>query len=225
MKQVGVIIFIGVNIFLCTSVHAQKTEEFINPSKTIFTFDSRDRDLVGSSYIHKEFLPAKRRDDETIYFIRYDAYQDEMEVQKDGEAFYMNKLFDYPVTFINDRKVYEVFKYKVKDTNHIGFFVVLFKTEDFSLLLKEKIKFHDPVEPKTGYQKYKPPTLKRTKDKLFIGYSKDHMAVEVPSKKKDFIKLFSDKSEEIEEFIKKNKLSIKKQNDLIKILKYYDSLK
>jgi len=36
--------------------------------------------------------------------------------------------------------------------------------------MKERIKFFEEVIAKSGYDKYQPPTLKRVRDKLYIGY-------------------------------------------------------
>ena len=105
-----------------------------------------------------------------------------------------------------------------------GFFVVLNKGKKLSLLLREKINFHDEVTVKSQLDKYKPPTLKRASDVFFIGY-KNNTSTKLPRRKKNFFKLFSSKSQEIKSFVKKQKLSFKDKEDLIVIFTYYNSLK
>jgi len=200
------------------------SRELINNEQSVSTFDHRNKDLVGSNYIDQNFLSAKLNIDEIIYAMRYDAYQDEMEIEKDGNTFYLRKDFNYQITFLDKNKIYQVYNYEEKEKINKGFFVVLYNGDKISLLLQEKIKFYEEEEAKTGYDKYEPPKLKREKDKIFLGY-KNNVTKELPKKKKDILKLFSSKSKVVELFIKENKLGFKKSEDLIKIFSYYNSLK
>lgn len=209
---------------IATYSQITSSQELLNDNRSISSFDYRSKDLVGSSYIDKDFLPAKLSVDGTIYSMRFDAYKDEMEVEKENNKFYLKHSFDYTVTFLGTNKVYQVYKYQEKDLDKTGFFVVLFNGDKVSLLLKEKIQFYEEVIAKTGYDKYKPPSLKRENDKLYIGY-KNNVSKELPKKKNDILKLFSSKSKNIETFAKKNKLGFKKKEDLVKIFTHYSSLK
>jgi len=156
--------------------------------------------------------------------MRYDAYKDVFEVKRAGEIFYfLPKKFDYPVTFIDTKKVYQVFLHEKKKKTTSGFFVVLNKGKNGVLLLKEKINFHEEVKVKSELDKYKPPTLKRATDTFFIGY-KNNTSTKLPRNKKGFFNLFSSKSKEVKSFVKKQKLSIKNKEDLIEIFTYYNSL-
>ena len=215
-----------INLFSCNTTFSQvKTgQDFLMDMKSKMFYDNSPKDLVGSSYLEKKFLPAKLSVDGTIYSIRFDAYQDEMEVEKDNHKFYLRKDFNSTTTFLGTNKVYQVYNYEDKDQVRTGFFVVLFNGDEVSLLMKERIKFFEEVIAQSGYDKYKPPTLKRVKDKLYIGY-KNNETKELPKKKNEILKLFSTKSKNIEAFAKKNKLGFKNKEDLIKIFTYYHSLK
>ena len=191
---------------------------------TINSFNLQSKDLVGTSYINDDFLSAKLIDGEEMYSMRYDAYKDVFEVKRAGEIFYyLPKKFNYPVTFIDTKKVYQVFLHEKKKKTTSGFFVVLNKGKNGVLLLKEKINFHEEVKVKSELDKYKPPTLKRATDAFFIGY-KNNTSTKLPRNKKSFFKLFSSKSNEVKSFVKKQKLSIKNKEDLIEIFTYYNSL-
>lgn len=197
--------------------------EIINSSTSLTTFDGRSKDLVGVEYISKAFQPAKLMAVSEIYSVRFNAYQDEMEIKRNGKDYSLPKTFDYTITFLNDNKVYQVFEYTIDKVTKNGFFVVVFKSDQISLLIKEIIIFEEEVKPRTGYDKYKPPTLKRIKDKLYIAY-KNNTTVELPIRKKEFYSLFSSNSKEIEKYTKTQKLNIKKIDDLIKIFNYYNTL-
>jgi len=146
-----------------------------------------------------------------------------MEIRKDEQEYSLPKTFNKPITFLHNQKQYQVFEYIEGDSSKKGFFNLLFNSEKISLLLKEKIILIPEIKAKTGYDKYQPPTLSRSKDKLYIGY-KNNTTSELPSRKKDFFKVFSSNSKVIEEYAKKNKLGIKDKNDLIKIFEYYNSI-
>lgn len=191
---------------------------------TINSFNLQHKNLVGTRYITNDFRSAKLIDGEEIYAMRYDAYKDVFEVKRDGEIFYyLPKAFEYPVTFIEDEKVYQVYTFQENNTTTSGFYVVLNSGKNISLLLKEKINFHEEVKAQSPLDKYKPPTLKRATDTFFIGYN-DKTSTKLPKRKKDLFKLFSNKSDKMQSFVKKEKLSFKNKEDLIKIFTYYNSL-
>lgn len=216
-------------LLLSLSCYSQinKIEDDINRTKMshVNTFDLRSDATEGSSYVVEEFSPVRLSNDEKIYLMRYNAFKDEMEINKDDKLYFLPKVMDYTVTFINNNKVYQIFTDTDKDSsNKDGFFVVLFKGDNISLLLKEKIIISTKVDPILGYDQKNPPKLKRLKDELYIGY-KNNTIREFPRRKKDILKLFSTKSNEIKSYAKKNNLNLKNKKDLIKIFAYYDSLK
>jgi len=215
-----------INLLSSNTCYSQiKTDQdLIIEMKSKIFYDKVPKDLIGSSYIDKIFHAAKISVDSTIYSIRFDAYQDEMEIEKGDHKFYLRKDFNYTTTFLGTNKVYQVYDYEDSDQVRTGFFVVLVNGDRVSLLIKERIKFFEEVVARSGYDKYQPPTLKRVKDKLYIGY-KNNETEELPKKKNEILKLFSNKSKNIESFAKENKLGFKNKKDLIKIFTYYHTLK
>ncbi|MET2983735.1 hypothetical protein [Aureibaculum conchae] len=192
-------------------------------STLLSTTDLRDKDVKGNVYINAEFSPAKLSNNKTIYSANYNAYQDQIVINANGKKFTVAKSFDNTVTFLNDNKVYKAYNYEEHGKNKTGFFVVLTLGKELSLLNKERIKFYEEKEAHSGYDSYIPPTFKRESDELFLGF-KDYSAKKVPNKKKHIFKLFKDKGKEVEKFAKDNKLNPKKENDLIKLVMYYNTL-
>lgn len=186
----------------------------------------KHKNLVGSLYINDAFLNANLSGVEGVSgdaLLRYDAYNDQMEVKVEGKTKYLKKIVGLLIEIKDQKKRYQVFNLKIKKEEKGSFFGVLSKGEKISLLSKESIRFYREVHPSTGYEEYKPPTLKRAEDKLYIGF-KNYSTIEIPKKKKDILKLFSSNSKEIENYTKSNNLSFKKKDDLIKIFEYYSSL-
>ena len=186
--------------------------------------DQNYKNLVGSVYINDEFSKAKLSSHESFFEIRYDAYSDEMEMKTPEDIRYLLKTPKLEIRFPDSDKTYGLYSNSNTSENKEGFFVIILKGDKFSLLLKEKVIFTDEFVPKTGYEKYVAPTLKRTEDKFYIGY-KNNMANELPSRKNDVLSLFSGKSKDVKKYAKTNKLSFSKKDDLIKIFTYYNSLK
>jgi len=220
-----VILILLVNISSFSQVDSKviKNNNQIFIGESLYEIDLRSKDLVGSVYISKEFLPARLNEDNVIYSVNYNAFQDQMVIKKEGNSVFLRKDYDFMVTFLNVDKTYRVFDYHENGQKKTGFFVVLFQGEKISLLLKEIIKFYEEKEAKSGYDKYQPPKLKREKDKFFLGY-KNNSTKELPKKKKDILKLFTSKARDIESFAKRNNLGFKKKEDLTKIFNYYNSL-
>ena len=214
--------------FICLtslSVFSQVRDnnELLSYTNNVSNIDLRSKDLVGTPYISKDHAPAKFSLNGNIYPMRYNGYQDEMEIEKEGNLFNLKKEIGSKITFLNENKIYSVYNFSEDNQPKVGFFVLLFESDKISFLIKEKVKFYEEVEAKTGYDKYKPPTLKRENDIFYISYD-NKTAIQTPRKKKEILALFSDKANDVESYAKKNKLGFSKKDDLIKICTYYSTL-
>jgi len=224
MKKIFKYYFTAALLFSSFAIYSQyDSEHLFNNSNIVPSFDHRSNSLLGSSYINEQFLAVKLAHTEKTYLMRYNAYKDEMEFEKDGKLFYLTKAYNFLITFDGLNKVYQVFSYQENKRAKDGYFIVLSNGDKVSLLLQEKIKYFDGVKARSGYTEDKPASLKRLNDKLYIGY-KNSTASELPNKKKDLLKLFSSKSTEIEAYAKKNNLGFKNTEDLIQLFKHYNAL-
>ncbi len=121
-------------------------QKFIpRPNSGIISVDLRSRDIEGSRYINDAFLPATFLNNSTIYLLRYNAYQDEMEFEKDAKHYYLVKNSNSSITFTNINKTYQVFTSQENNKQKEGFFVVLNVGNELTLLLKEHIKFFEGI--------------------------------------------------------------------------------
>jgi hypothetical protein len=194
-----------------------------NQALYINTGDVKMTDIDGSTYINDEFSLAKLSRVDSYVLLRYNAYIDEMELEGKDDVRYVLKVPELKVVFQSDNSTYQVFDYQDKTDLKKGFFRLLSEGEYISLLAKESIKLYEEKRPTRGYEKRTPATFKRLKDKLFISV-KNSSATILPNKKKDILKIFSGKSNDIEKYAKKNKLGFKNNEDLTKIFNYFNSL-
>lgn len=191
-------------------------------ANNLTSVDLTSKALVGSPYIIKEFQSGQILGQQMVYAFRYDAYNDNMEVELQGKAYLLPMKISLTIEFLNSGKIYEVLRNEPGSATESGFYIPHLKGEKISLYLKERIKFYEEVPAKLGFSKYEPPKLKRIKDVLYV--VKDQTAFEVPKKKKEFLKFFPDSEKAIESFMKKEKINVKKEEDLTALIRYYNSL-
>ncbi len=186
---------------------------------------SKKVDAEGSPYVDENFRPLKiDKYGNKIYTGRYNAYHDEMEVKlSDGKIVALDNSSDLEVTFTSDNKVYKTYSYTTEnDYTKRGFLVVIEETETFSLMKREFVKYYEGQIGASHYQSDKPATFRRESDTYYAKMGDKIMFI--PLKKKSFISAFPDHSSEIKKYIKDEKIKLKNEEDLIKILKYISEL-
>ena len=184
-----------------------------------------DGKIKGSLFINDNFQSAKINDVLQQYPTRYNTYSDNFELQHNGKVKYIvvTKENETQVNFPKNNKLYKTYLYTDRDKTIKGFFVVLSEGENYALVLKEKIVFVEEQKPKTPYEKYKNPELKRVKDTYYLSLKGSKTLSEIKLRKKDVINFFENDSKMVSSLIKKNKLNVKKEEDLIRLLKLYDN--
>ncbi|MCA0350265.1 MAG: hypothetical protein LCH35_13515 [Bacteroidetes bacterium] len=176
----------------------------------------------GSPYIYTTFLLAKIENFEGVALLRYNANNDEFEfIDPSNDTLVLKKVVTFSkISFVANKSNYRLVEYTDKQKQKIfGYLVCLQENKDYSLIKRQKIDFYEPKEAKTSYDTRIPPRFERAKDTYFLKY-KDQDIVEFPSNKKGLVKLYPDKKEAIETFIKQNKINFDKEEDLSKIIDF-----
>ena len=153
----------------------------------------------------------------SIKNINFNAFKNTIESKIDEESVYAFDLKTNDVVYINNREFRNCFDPK-KGMNRI--FEVIAGDKDFQLLKSYDIQV---------YMYQADPLMIRKKDGKYMTNKAYHInsngnISEVKLKKKSLLKAFGDKSKAIEKFIKSNKLSYKKEDDLKKIIDHFNSL-
>ncbi|NER14440.1 hypothetical protein GWK08_13380 [Leptobacterium flavescens] len=176
---------------------------------------------LGSPYISENFIPAKVNAFNEIYSVRYNGAVDAMEFKSsDDKILVLDKLSEYTISFATaDKKTYQTVTF---DSGKRGFAVLLWNDEDSKsgLYLKERVEFIPRQPAVSSYSKDQPAKYKRVKD-VFFFKGTNGVLKEISTKKKKFYALFEGKEKEVQQFVKKNKLKISKQQDLVKIISFY----
>jgi hypothetical protein len=184
-------------------------------------------DIEGSKYIYPLYQQATLSTHPNILFnVRYNAYNDDMEVQgKENNSYAINKYSGTVIVALVNGDNYINSKYTDKNEKiNTGFFKVLNTSGDFFLLKKETITIKEKEVAKTTYHKSKPAKYVKISDEYYIKIN-NLTAKKAPKKSKDFANLFPENKEAILSFIKSEKIKLKKEEDLIKVFKHIENLK
>lgn len=185
----------------------------------------------GSAYINETFLPIKvlNQKENNLFLGRYNAVNGDIEIMdvesksKDIRALLKNTN-EFIIEFMKDDKIYQTYNYIDESNNRKRDFLVnLVSSKRVSLLKKEEIKFFKAVIAKNSYEKDKPAEFKRISDVYYIKIGNTDATV-LPSNKKGIAKLFPKHEDAIKSFIKKNKIRTSREEDLITLITYINTL-
>ncbi|MFN0728284.1 hypothetical protein [Polaribacter gochangensis] len=223
LKYSVTLLFLSLGLF----VNGQNEAAFaLEGGNSFLTIKQKfDAKIKGSLFINKNFETVKIDDIPIQYPARYNGYTDNFEVKHMGKTKYIVPSLEskVQVLFIESNKTYKIYNYLYKDDLKAGFFVIKSIGKNYDFVVKEKIVYVEEKKPKTPYEKYKNPELKRVKDTYYLRINGADALSEIRLRKKDVIKFFGNDSKTISSLIKKNKLNVKKENDFIQLLKLYDN--
>lgn len=182
-----------------------------------------EKDIDGSPYMNDEFIKgAIYTTSKTKYSdipLRYNIYNDEIEFQTpdNSVAALGSPEIVEKVTFGDYTMEYIPFDLARKVKR--GFFKVVLKG-NASLYARPEIQFVQAKEP-APYQDAVPAKFLQKGDRYYIRIGLE--AAAVTGNKKDVLALFPNHSDQLEAFIKKDKINVKKEDDLKKLVEYYNS--
>lgn len=197
---------------------------YINADKNIF--DVAD----GSQYMYDEFKRIKSASKDVKVETRYNAYFDEMEIKKQEKApGWVNKeRHQNQILLAEDGTAYKILDAKADPKkDKLGFFQILIKS-DYVSLYKKNTKVL-AVGLKHGPYMTPPPEVitefQEIKTEYFIEFNDSGIAERLPSTRGRIAKIFKDKKNVIREYIKDNKLKVTRDDDMVKIFVFINSLR
>ena len=181
-------------------------------------------EVKGTPYVNEDFELVKVSiSDSIIYNGRFNAYSGNMEIKISDKIMILDLSKDIDVLFINNKKHYKTCSFTQKDSSPFrGFLVSLSNNDNIELLKQEKISFIDKKPAKSSYDEEQPAKFLKEPDSYF--YKVEDKINYLPTKKKDFLKLFPDYETELKNYIKTEKLNIKNEDDLIKIIEFLSTI-
>ncbi|MAP81901.1 MAG: hypothetical protein CL526_12540 [Aequorivita sp.] len=181
--------------------------------------------IKDDAYANPNFLPGKIfQDDELLKDnvpMRYNAYADEIEIKQAATDESYGALIKSPDIFVKiatDIYVFIPFEGSIEKG---GYFNVLVEGENYNLYKKTKAEFKEPKVAETSYQRDTPPSFPTTVTYFLV---KDGKFLQIPNRKSRIMKMMDSKKSEMKQFVKQHDIDLDDEKDLIKTIKYFDSL-
>ncbi|AXG68507.1 hypothetical protein KORDIASMS9_00722 [Kordia sp. SMS9] len=185
-----------------------------------------ENDIEGSPYYDETFNSAKILPIGKVFMVRYNVALDVMEVIQKTDTLVMNKAYrNYTIKQNKGNITYKILENAEAKQDKLGYYIQLTNGEKIKLYRKDKKKFVEVT--RTAYGSTTTSTsakYKEQKSEFYIEYGDSGSAVKLPKKKKSLIKLFASKQGDIKSFIKKNKIKLTKEQDLVRLINYANSL-
>ncbi|WP_461639398.1 hypothetical protein [Labilibaculum euxinus] len=176
----------------------------------------------GSPYWDETFYKGSIISKDSLLYtglhLRYNNYKDLMEFKKGENAYEIS--YQFPLLQIMfDGKIYKSFEYKDGNQDRIGYFQEL-HNGNYSLYCKNRIYFLE-AKPAKGY---KAATLPKFKRSAPVYYIKANNELTLINNKKDLLKIFKNEKNKLNSFIKKNKIKLKDQSDMVSLIIFCNNL-
>jgi hypothetical protein len=181
-------------------------------------------DIQGTPFLDPEFMPGRIvASDGSIFTdipLRYNGFSDDLEFQKGTDTYNID-----PKTRIRRAefggKVFACLPFDDLGKPNNGFFEILTEGDNAILLIKYTVKFLEKEQVK-AFADPKPARFEEIQKTYFISIDSG-IAQQITTKKK-LLEIFGPKKDEMETFISKNKLSIRGDDALTKIITHFNSL-
>lgn len=224
MKKLLAVVFIG--SFCSIAGYSQDNER--NEVLEVIDYMARTKQAnyssktAGSPYINKFFQSAKVDNVSQSAAMRYDAYQDEFEFIKGRDTLVLNKEKYNSITFMGSNTKYKLVDYTKKGKKINGYLISLYEKGDYALFKKQNISYEPEKVATTSFDRSIPASFVKDSDTFFIK-DKDRGISELPKNKKGLIKLYPDKKDQLEAFIKQNDTNFDNEADLKKLIEFLAS--
>jgi hypothetical protein len=190
---------------------------------TYSRYNLKMSEIQGTPYLNQEFSPGKIVTKKGAIYtdipLRYNAYSDDLEFRKDNDTYNIE-----PKTIVKRAEfggvIFACMQYDLNDKTQNGLFEILTEGKA-TLLVRYSVRFSDKEEAK-GYSDPKPARFEEAQKNHFI--SIDGAPAKLITNKKRLLELFGTQKGEMESYISKNKIAVKGDDNLTKIVAYYNSL-
>jgi len=223
MKKIFLVLAFSIPLFCFSQIAVQIPQGFVRDHDG--TNSMSNIKYQGSPYLYDSYVPGKMivNDEQTFQImVRYNAYSDVFEMLDDNNRSSALYKLDY-VKIIMTGREYQIYSYQDNGKQIEGYLENLSVSGDTKFFRKDSKKFVDLVKAETGYEKDKPAKFVLESPKYYA-QKKDESLKEIKLKKKDILALFQSHKNEVSTFVKKQKLNLKRQEDVIKLFDYYNTL-
>ncbi len=210
-----------ISVFLIAPiVCAQFSQSIATPSERVKELEK----YLGSIYLNKEYQKANVIDEKSGTYdtrLKYNIFTDALEHREGGK---IREVIKTPTTYarINDEYYYYCKFQNERGRKRNGYYILVEMNDNYRIYKKYALEITDPKEmdAMTGTA-----VTGKIKVNTTFYMEEGSMIKELPTSKKDFLTAFSDKEGELKEYMKKEKIRLKKQEDLVRLVAKYNALK
>lgn len=226
------ILFIGLLALATSGAFAQAKYDIyartidINEKSLAFGLtEAQFESIKDDAYVHPKFVKGNiYQGDELIKTgvpMRLNAFADEIEIKKSPASEEFSGLVKDPSILVKmDDEVYVLIPYKGSNEKG-GYFNVLYEGKKYDLYKKTTANFREGEKAKTTYSRDIQPAFIKSTSYFLVD---NGQFLEIPSSPKKILKMMDYKKSEMKDYIKKNRLDLKKEDDLVKAISHFDSL-
>ncbi|KJF42376.1 hypothetical protein [Draconibacterium sediminis] len=183
-----------------------------------------ERDIEGSPYLNDEFTPGTIYTYQKIQYndipLRYNIFNDEMEFQTPDEQILAIAAPEIVEKAVVGENTFSNIPYELGNKVKRAYFILLFEGK-LSLYARPEVIYKKPKEA-AAYAEPEPAKFIKRPDIYYLRLNQQ-TAVRIESKK-DLENFFTNHQSQMESFIKKNKIKPSKEDKMIELVEYYNSL-
>lgn len=184
-----------------------------------------ETNVSGSKYFINNFLLGKvyfnTKPNKNMFALRYNAYLDLIEVQKENTIETLIKSVNLSCSINNQVYVYQKYIPKKNKKRKFGYLKILYKGKNTTLFVKESVIFKEAKPAKNSIVASFNAKFVPYENYFFLDNRSKTIAL--PITKKSILNELGNTSK-IKSFIKEERISFKKKEDLIKLFLYHDSI-
>ncbi len=230
VMKIFITLFLFLSLLSCKKVSSQFIVKSIEDLETMvrfskgLTFEHQKSysNIEGTPYMSEDFKPGEVYTKDSILYegpLRYNIYEDEIEFKANDKIYWIAKPQD--IVYVKIEKSSFIFIHTDEKKNKKGSYYELLVGGKCQLLLKRNIVFLE-AEASKPYIDEKAARFQMMKDTYFLQI--DNVLPQSITNMKSIKNVISEKSSDISKYIKREKISAKEKDDLIKLVKYCNSL-
>lgn len=185
-----------------------------------------DVNIAGTPYLYDEFIAGTIVTTDSLLYnnipLRFNIYNDEMEFRLNpgNEIRIIGNPRNFLVFSINEN-VFNYLTFIENNRSQQGYFEVL-NQGNCLVLVRRKVVLADREEVK-AYSDAKPARFEKMPDQYFLKFG-NKLPGEVRLRRRSIVDAFDDKRQEINDFIKQERLPFRNVDNLVKVADYYNRL-
>ncbi len=214
MKKSILLLFLAIS----STIVAQLPRSLLKSAERVTSFDEYD----GSMYAKGRYKESSIIDEKSGTYIaklKYNIYTDAIEFTKDSKLFSIVKTPTTHVQIDSDYFYYCEFKSQ-RGLKRNGYYILVELNDTYRIYKRLTL---DIKEPDLSLIKTSGPGQLKTITTYYL--EEEGVIMELPMNKKDILVTFSDKEEELKEYIKKGKIRLRKEEDLVRFVARYNAFK